>query len=97
MPLAGPGARATDTLSTVVGALIPAARDTVGVQRRRSYPAWEVWEGCLEEESPELSLGDTLVMQPRGRGRERSSGRWWDLICTSRTQGLLRFRNSDSN
>lgn len=29
----------------------------LGVQGKRSNPAWEGWEACLEEERPDLSPG----------------------------------------
>lgn len=58
--LAGRGARATETLSPGMDAFMVAPWEAMGVESRWTNPVWEIWEGCLEEEKTEPSLGSTL-------------------------------------
>lgn len=67
----------------------------MGAQSRRTNPAWGIWEGCLEEERPEPSLGDTLGLSQGDRaGREvQGHGETYNMHTrTLRTARLLGLR-----
>lgn len=55
----------------------------LGVQGKRSNQAWEGWEGCLEEERPELSPGAIA----RGTGQIGKFGVVVGLSLNTRDSG----------